>query len=134
MIEKIFPAKVEELDNVTAFIEEECEKIECPLKDQMQINIALEEMFVNVAHYAYHPEDGLVEVQVSGEDKTLTISLIDTGTPYNPLAKEDPDITLEANERQIGGLGIFMTKKIMDEVEYKFEDGKNIFTMKKKVG
>lgn len=134
MVEKIFPAKVEELDNVTAFIEEECEKIDCPLRDQMQINIALEEMFVNVAHYAYHPEDGLVEVQVSGEDKTLTISLIDSGTPYNPLAKEDPDVTLDAGDRPIGGLGIFMTKKIMDEVEYKFEDGKNIFTMRKKVG
>lgn len=134
MVKRTFPAKIEELDNVTAFIEQECEKIDCPLREQLQINVALEEMFVNVASYAYDPDDGLVEVQVSGEDKTLTITLIDTGIPYDPLAKEDPDITLKACDRPIGGLGIFMTKKIMDEVEYKFEDGKNIFTMKKKVG
>ena len=133
MTEKIFPAKLEELDNVLAFMEIECENAGCSPKDQMQINICLEEMFVNVAHYAYGDAEGDVLLKVSSENDEITITLEDSGKPYNPLEKEDPDITLTASERPIGGLGIYMTKKIMDEVSYIYEDGKNKFTMKKQI-
>lgn len=119
------------LDDVTDFVCEELDSADCPPKIAMQISVALEEMFVNVAHYAYEDRKGDVEVSVDMTDGRLTISLSDTGIPFNPLAKEDPDVTLSAEERGIGGLGIFMVKKIMDDVSYSYEDGKNHFTMMK---
>jgi len=132
MAEKVFPAKIEEYDNANAFLEEELENADFGMKAIMQIAIAFEEMFVNVAHYAYPDGDGTVTVGVSVEDGVATIRLIDSGVPFDPLAKADPDITLEAEDRQIGGLGIFMVKKTMDSVAYEYTDGKNIFTMTKK--
>ena len=100
---------------------------------QIQIDIAVEEMFVNVASYAYRPGTGTATLRVHADASTRAagITILDSGVPYDPLAKPDPDVTLSAEERRIGGLGIFMTKKAMDEVAYRFEDGKNIFTMKK---
>lgn len=130
---RIYPASDSELMNVTAFIEEELEKVECPMKLVIQFTVSLEEIFVNVAHYGYPDKEGTVEVTTNFEDDMFSITFVDSGIPFDPLAKEDPDITLSADERTIGGLGIFMVKKYMDVVAYEYKDGKNVFCMKKKI-
>ena len=126
-------AKVENLSEVLAFVDEQLEAADCPMKIQMQIDIAVEEIFVNIANYAYAPEIGTatVRVEVLGDPPAVDITFIDGGVPYDPLAKDDPDVTLSAEERQIGGLGIFMVKKSMDDVKYTYLDGHNILTIKK---
>lgn len=124
-------AKTENLDQVLAFVDEELEKYGCGMKTQMQIDIAVEEIFVNIAHYAYHPAVGKATIRIEVTDGTVSLTFIDNGVPYDPLAKEDPDITLSAEERQIGGLGIFMVKKSMDDVKYEYKDGSNILTFSK---
>ena len=103
------------------------------LRIQTQIDIAVEEIFVNIANYAYNPEIGKAEIVVEITEKPVTVAITfeDSGVPYNPLEKQDPDITLNAEERDIGGLGIFMAKKSMDDIEYTYRDGKNILTIKK---
>ena len=125
----------ENVDDVQGFVNERLETADCPMKAQMQIALAVEEIFVNIASYAYAPDKGnaTVRVEVSGDPVTVTITFIDRGVPYDPLAKADPDVTLSAEERGIGGLGIFMTKKIMDDVAYEYKDGKNILTLKKNI-
>ena len=124
-------ALVENLTQVTAFVNNHLEAIDCPMKAQMQIELAVEEIFVNIANYAYAPEKGraTVRVEVMDDSVTVTITFIDRGVAYDPLAKEDPDVTLSAQERKIGGLGIFMTKKAMDDVSYEYKDGQNILTL-----
>ena len=126
-------AVTENLDQVLAFVEENVEEWECPLKVLMQVQIAVEEIYVNIAKYAYKTEAGeaTIRVEVKGEPRQVCITFVDQGVPYDPLAKEDPDVTLSAEERQIGGLGIFMVKKSMDDVEYMYQDGSNILTIKK---
>ena len=133
MKEITLEARVENLDRVLTFLDTELEELECPIKEQTMLDIALEEMFVNVAHYAYTPEVGIVNIRLEVLDDPLGVEIIltDSGVPYDPLAKADPDITLSAEEREIGGLGIYMVKKSMDEVAYKHENGQNIFSMKK---
>ncbi|MBP5256070.1 MAG: ATP-binding protein [Clostridia bacterium] len=123
----------ENLTEVQGFVDERLEKIDCPPKAVMQIGIAVEEIFINIANYAYAPEKGHATVSVGVTDNpvAVTISFTDHGVPYDPLAKEDPDVTLPAGERQIGGLGVFMTKKLMDDVSYEYRDGQNILTLKK---
>ena len=124
------------LDTVMEFLEQNLETVDCSPKAQMQICVAAEEIFVNIAHYAYGSETGkaTVRVELSGDPVTVTITFMDNGVPFDPLAKEDPDVTLAADERKIGGLGIFMTKKTMDDVTYEYKDGKNILQMKKMIG
>ncbi len=126
-------AAPENLTEVQAFVDEHLEAAQCPPKAQMQIGVAVEEIFVNIAHYAYAPDKGraTVRVEVSGEPVEVTITFIDHGIPYDPLARTDPNVALPADERQIGGLGIFMTKKLMDDVAYEYRDGQNILTLKK---
>ena len=126
-------AAVENLPEVLAFIEEHLEQADCPPKAMMQITVAAEEVFVNIAHYAYAPDRGkaVVRVEVSGDPVTVSLTFIDHGVPYDPLLREDPDVTLPAEERQIGGLGVFLVKQTMDDVNYVYRDGKNILTLKK---
>ena len=128
-------AKVENLDKVTEFVDGLLEAYDCPMKTMMRIDVAVEEIFVNVAHYAYTPDTGDVEicVDVSGEPPCAAITFTDSGVPYDPLAKEDPDVTQSVEERPIGGLGIYMVKNIMDDVEYEYKDGQNIFTITKNI-
>ena len=135
MIERLFPADDSALNDVLAFAEEELEKAECPAKTMMQLTVALEEVFVNVAHYAYPDEKGKVNVGIAfdGENRRITFRIADSGVEFNPLEKPDPDITLSAEEREIGGLGIFICKKTMDEIGYARENGENILTMTKKI-
>ena len=135
MISKVFPAKTDALTDVLAFAEEILERYECSMKFQTAICVALEEVFVNVAHYAYGGNDGNVLFNISFDESTrkITFQMIDEGIPFDPLKKPDPDITLSAEEREIGGLGIFITKKTMDSVTYAYENGKNILTMIKTI-
>ncbi|MBB5227250.1 ATP-binding protein [Treponema ruminis] len=98
-----------------------------------KIDLAIEEIFVNIAHYAYNPEVGEAWISASFVDNVLTVIFKDKGKEFNPIAKKDPDITLSAEERDIGGLGIFLTKKFMDSVNYEYKDGQNILTIKKKI-
>ena len=126
-------AALENLDTVQSFVAEALERAGCPLRTQMQIEVAVEEIFVNIAQYAYAPETGDVTVfaEVSGDPAVLTLRFSDGGIPYDPLARQDPDIGLPAEERDIGGLGVFMTKQFMDELHYEYRDGRNVLTMKK---
>lgn len=126
-------ATLEGYASVEAFAEECLELFCVPMKLQMAINIALEEMFINIVHYAYPEGVGKASArfEILEDPHRLAITLKDSGIPYDPLAKEDPDVTASANDRLIGGLGIFMTKKFMDEVSYSYEDGKNVFSMAK---
>ena len=135
MISKTFPAKTEVLTDVLAFAEQLLEKYECSMKQQTAICVALEEVFVNVARYAYGDAGGNVIFNISFNEQTRKVifQMIDEGVPFDPLKKPDPDITLSAEEREIGGLGIFITKKTMDEVTYRYENGKNILTMIKTI-
>ena len=128
-------ASVDQLQNVIDFVVSHLEAVDCPPKAQMQMEVAIEEIFVNIAHYAYAPSIGkaTVRVEVSGDPVTVSITFMDRGTPYDPLKKDDPDVTLSADDRQIGGLGVFMTKKIMDDVSYEYKNGQNILTLKKKL-
>ena len=126
-------AKNENLPQVLSFIEQHLERIGCAPKAQMQIAVAAEEIFVNIANYAYTPGKGnvTVRVEVSKDPVTVAITFMDNGKPFDPTKKTDPDVTLSADERDIGGLGIFMTKKMMDDVRYEYSDGRNILTLKK---
>ena len=125
-------ADVKYLEDVQFFIEEKLGAVGCPPKALMQINVAAEEIFVNIANYAYHPERGRATVRVEiTEEPGVVLTFLDKGVPYDPLSKSDPDISLPADERDIGGLGIFITKKFMDDVNYEYKDGQNILTLKK---
>ena len=126
-------ATIENIKKVTDFVNEQLEAVDCPMKAQMQIDFAIDELFGNIANYAYHPEVGsaTVRVEVTKSPLAVIITFIDNGVPYDPLAKDDPDTTLSADERQIGGLGIFMVKKSMDQISYEYKDGQNILRIKK---
>ena len=121
------------LPQVLAFVDEQLDAADCPKKIKIQIDLAVEEIFINIAHYAYDPDIGTatVRVDVLGDPPSVDITFIDNGIPYDPLAKQDPNVKLPARDRKIGGLGIFMVKKNMDDVKYEYIDGHNILTMKK---
>ena len=133
MKELTIAATVENIETVTDFVNRELEALDCPMKAQMQIDIAIDELFGNIAHYAYNPEtgDATVRVEVIEDPMSVVITFIDKGVPYDPLAQEDPDTTLSVEERSIGGLGVFMVKKTMDDVTYEYKDGQNILKIKK---
>ena len=134
-------ATIENIEKETDFVNEQLEAVDYPMKAQMQIDIArrIPNRYVPptehkiIANYAYHPEVGsaTVRVEVTKSPLAVIITFIDNGVPYDPLAKDDPDTTLSADERQIGGLGIFMVKKSMDQISYEYKDGQNILRIKK---
>jgi anti-sigma regulatory factor (Ser/Thr protein kinase) len=132
MKELTIEAVSENIDLVTDFINEQLDEIDCPMKLQVKIDIAVDEIFGNIAHYAYAPNTGQVTVRVElTEEPSVIITFFDNGIPYDPTAKADPDITLSIEDREIGGLGIYMVKKSMDEVSYEYKDGQNILIIKK---
>ena len=135
MTNQTFPAKIEALSDVLGFVDRTLESYECPMKIQTAICVAIEEIFVNVARYAYPNGEGDMTLGVGFDEQTreITFRMADKGVPFDPLKKPDPDITLSAEEREIGGLGIFITKKTMDTVTYAYENGENILTMIKKI-
>ncbi|MBO4909289.1 MAG: ATP-binding protein [Lachnospiraceae bacterium] len=126
-------ARVDNLEQVLAFVDEEIDRLDCSVKIRTQIDVAVEELFVNIAHYAYNPETGpaTVRIEVEKDPPAISITFIDKGVPYDPLAKADPDITLSADDREIGGLGIFMVKKSMDSIDYEYKDGQNTLHIRK---
>ena len=126
-------AKLENLPSVTEFVIDALESRDCPMKVTMQMELVIEEIFVNVASYAYKNNVGKITVcrSFDEEPRAINLTFIDSGTPYNPLEHEDPDTSLGAEEREVGGLGIFLVKKNVDEIFYKYEDGQNILTVKK---
>jgi len=133
MKEMSLPAKTENVQAVIDFVTAELEPSACPLKARMQIELAVEEIFVNIANYAYRPEVGEATVRcaVDQEPLQVVIQFLDRGKPYNPLAKKDADTSLPVEEREIGGLGILLVKKSIDSIDYEYKDGKNILTIKK---
>ena len=135
MTNKTFPAKTESLSDVLGFVEQTLESFECPMKIQTAICVAIEEVFVNVAHYAYPDGEGNMSLYISFDDQSraITFRMTDKGVPFDPLTKPEPDITLSAEDREIGGLGIFIAKKTMDSLSYSYENGENVLTMIKKI-
>ena len=133
MAELLIEARTENLERVLNFVNEQIERADCSPKIVAQVDIAVEEIFVNIACYAYRPEVGpaTIRCETGGDPFQIIIGFADHGKPYNPLARQDPDTTLKAEEREIGGLGILLVKKLMDEVKYEFRDGQNILTIKK---
>ena len=135
MTNQTFPAKTDALPDVLSYVEQTLEQYDCPMKAQMAICVAIEEVFVNVAHYAYGEGEGDMTLGIGFDenDRTITFRMTDKGVPFDPLQKPDPDITLSAEDRDIGGLGIFIAKKTMDSITYAYENGENILTMTKKL-
>jgi anti-sigma regulatory factor (Ser/Thr protein kinase) len=133
MKELTIAATVENIEVVTDFVNEQLETLDCPMKAQMQIDIAIDELFGNIAHYAYTPDvgDATVRVEVQEDPLSVVITFIDGGVPYDPLSAAAPDTTLSAEERTMGGLGIFMVKKTMDEITYRYDNGSNILSIRK---
>ena len=134
MKELTIEATPENVDKAIEFVDEMLEKYGCGMKEKMSIDVAVDELFANIAHYAYNPETGYatVRVDVVKEPLSVEITFVDNGKPYDPLAKVDPDTTQSIEDREIGGMGIFIVKKSMDAVNYEYKDGKNILTIKKK--
>ena len=133
MKELTLPAARENIPAVIDFVNRELKSVGCPMKTEAQIDIAIDELYSNIANYGYDGENGRVLVRLETEirPRAVTISFIDEGRPFNPLEREDPDVSLSARERKIGGLGIFMVKKSMDDICYEYRDGKNILTIRK---
>ncbi len=132
----VIPAEPKYLDQILNFLDEQLEQVNCKPSIRTTIFIAVEEIFVNIYSYAYPPKEGDVQVytEISGNPAVIQIDLVDQGPPYDPLQRADPDITLSAEERPIGGLGIFMVKKSMDQVRYRYENESNILSLYKTVG
>ena len=135
MKELTIEATPENVDTVVEFVDAQLEEYGCGMKEQMAIDVAIDELFANIAHYAYHPETGYATVQVDvlRDPLSVEVTFIDNGKQYDPLAKEDPDTTLSVEDRPIGGMGILIVKKSMDAVNYEYKDGKNILTIKKNI-
>lgn len=133
MKELTIKAAIENIEKVTNFVNTELEALDCPYKAEMQIDLAIDELFGNIANYAYNPEtgDATVRLEVEEDPLSVIITFSDNGKPFNPLEAKEPDTTLSAEERQIGGLGIFIVKKYMDMIDYDYRDGQNILRIKK---
>lgn len=135
MKELTVAATIKSIPVITEFVDEQLEQFGCPMKAQAQIDIAIDELFSNIVHYAYHPGTGpaTVRVEVVEDPLSVVITFIDQGVPYDPLAQADPDVTLSAEERKIGGLGIYIVKKNMNEITYEYKDGRNILRIRKEI-
>ena len=135
MKEITLKATIENIAQATAFIDEALEAVACSMKAQMQIDVAMDELFGNIARYAYARGEGDATVQFDFQEETrmVSITLIDKGVPFNPLSAAEPDTTSAAQDRPIGGLGIFLVRKTMDAMAYQYQDGKNMLTIRKKV-
>ena len=133
MKELTIEATPENVDKAIEFVDAMLEEYGCGMKEQMAIDVAVDELFANIAHYAYNPETGYatVKVDVVEDPLSVEITFVDNGKPYDPLAKADPDTTQSIEDRKIGGMGILIVKKSMDAVDYEYKDGKNILTIKK---
>jgi len=126
-------AELENIAAVSEFMEAATDELGAAPKAQMQLNVIIDELLANIICYAYPDGNGSAVVRLEAEGDFVRLDFIDSGMPFNPLEAEDPDVTLGADEREIGGLGIFMSKKLSDRMEYRREDGKNILSVWKKI-
>lgn len=134
MKELTLDATIQNILVVTKFVNDELEKMNCPEETMAEIDIAIDEVFGNIASYAYSEGVGKVTVCLEvEEDNIAVITFIDSGKEYNPLEREDPNIMLSAQEREIGGLGIYIVKQSMDDVSYEYKDGNNILKIKRRM-
>ena len=135
MKEITIDALIENINTVTAFVDDLLDEIDCPMKSKIQIHIVIDEIFGNICHYAYKDSVGAVTVRVESGNtpKAVFLTFTDNGIPYNPLETEDPDITLSSEERKIGGLGIYLVKKNMDEMKYEYVNQQNRLWMEKRL-
>ncbi len=133
MAKQSFIASLDEFPNVLSFNEETLESFGVEMKVLMSMNIVVEELFTNVAKFAYPNKEGKCDISIELVDNSLTYQIIDSGFAFDPLAKEDPDITLHAEDRDIGGLGILMCKKLTDEIKYERINNQNVVTFVKKI-
>ena len=129
------PAKIENLQKVMDFLDDHLNSVDYVLKARLQLELSIEEVYVNIVNYAYGSEEGEIIIccNVSQSPLKVTMQFIDYGKPYNPLENEAPDILLNAEEKEIGGLGIFLIRNNVDDISYKYLDGKNILTIQKKL-
>ena len=132
MKELMLAASVDNLDEVLDFVNEDLERYNCSPDLQSQIDTAVEEIFMNIANYAYKPANGNVSIRVS-TGKEIVIRFEDAGKPYNPLEQAAPDLDKPLMERKIGGLGIFLVRQFMDKVTYTRVDNKNVLIMTKEI-
>ena len=135
MKEITLKARIENIPEATAFIDGKLEALGCGLKAQMQIDVAMDELFGNIARYAYGDGEGEVTVCFDFEENTrqAVITLTDRGKPFDPTAAMVPDVKIPAAERQVGGLGIFLVRKTMDDMAYEYRDGQNVLTIREKI-
>lgn len=135
MRELSIDAEIKNVRIVTDFVDEQLAKHNCNLKAQAQIDIAIDELFSNISRYAYATDTGTVKivVEIKENPKSVKITFVDSGVPYNPIETADPDITLSAEERKIGGLGIYMVRKTMDAMSYEYKNGQNILSIEKTI-
>ena len=128
-------ALVENIPLVTEFVDAQLEALDCPMKAQMQIDVAIDELFGNIAHYAYGGAEGEATVlfDFDASESMVSVTFVDGGAPFDPLAQDDPDVTLSAEDRVAGGLGIFLVKKTMDGVDYRRENDENRLTIHKRI-
>lgn len=129
------PAKIENLQKVLNFVIEQLDSVKYNIKARLQLELSIEEVYVNIANYAYESEDGEVVIccNINKNPLQITLQFIDCGTPYNPLKNRDPDISLKIKEKKVGGLGILLIKKNVDNIAYEYKDGKNILTIQKEL-
>ena len=133
MKELTVEAIVEQIETVTEFVNAELEKLDCPMKARIQLDIAIDEIVSNIAYYAYGEKTGTVTVKIEAlqEENGVQLMFLDSGVPYDPLTRQDPDISAEIEERKEGGLGIFLVRKTMDDMKYEYKDGQNCLTIRK---
>ena len=131
----VLEAKVENLVAVNEFVDEILQPLNCSMKIQMQLELAVEEIFVNIANYAYGESTGKAFITGRILENPLRLELVfmDEGTPYNPLARKDPDLEQKMEDRAIGGLGIYLVKKNVEEIAYSYQEGKNVLTLCKHI-
>lgn len=133
--EIVVEASIENIEKVTAFVDEKLDEIGCPVKAKMQIDIAIDELFSNISYYAYNPDKGMaaISIEVMDDPMAVVLTFSDNGIPYDPLLSKNPDTGLSAEEREVGGLGIYIVKNSMDDITYEYKDGKNILKVKKNI-
>ena len=131
----VLPNDIETIPQLNEFIDSVAEEVGLEMSLTMSLNLALEEAVVNVMEYAYpEGQKGNVEIEVTADQEWMTFVIADTGIAFDPTMKEDADTTLSAEERPIGGLGIFLVRQLMDVIDYNRKDNKNVLTLRKKLG
>lgn len=134
-MERTYKAAIDSIPEVTAYVDAWLEGLDCPIKAQMQIDVAIDELFSNIAHYAYAQGGGDATVRLDFDEaaRVASITFIDGGKAFNPVERAAPDMSAPVEERNIGGLGIFLVKKTMDGMEYRREGGRNVLTIRKRI-